>query len=190
MRCSNVRQTLSEARYQNGVLEPSIAAHLAQCHACQQFHQAASRLDAFLALDEPVSPRPGFDTRFFARLSELRKENARPEERGHYSLANLVRSWRWLLGGVTLTSAAVIIALWARPSDKPVNASRELVPLTAQELALARDLELVQDLDLVRHLQDVETYEVLAQLDIKDIEKAASQLEPSGASHAERGVAR
>jgi predicted anti-sigma-YlaC factor YlaD len=172
MRCNRVRQALSEARYQGGAYPPSVAEHLTRCQACREFAHASARLDAFLQLDQPIAPRPGFDTRFFARLSEIKAKQAeRKIEWRRYPVAGWVRQWRWVLGGVSLACAVVAI-LVARQVAEPRATSGELAPLIAQDIGLVRDLDFIRELDLVSRLQEVETFEVLAKLDLSDIERA------------------
>jgi hypothetical protein len=108
-------------------------------------------LDAILATDVDETPRPGFDTRFFARLAELRHKDSRP-----HRLA-------WALGTFAATTAA-FIAFVALHDVRHVG--------FAEEIDLAVNLELAEDLELVSHLDDAEAFEVLAQLDAEELEQA------------------
>jgi len=172
MRCSNVRQALSEARYEKSDTETSIARHLAECEACGEFVRASERLDALLQLDQPVEPRPGFDTRFFARLAELKASGEERQTFRRSPIASWLGQWRWVLGGLSL-ACAVLVMVVARQPSRPTELSGDAAPLSDQDLGLVRDLELLQDLDLVNRLQEVETFEVVAQLELGELERAA-----------------
>lgn len=108
---------------------------------------ADAALDRILALDEDQPVRPGFDTRFFARLEEHKREARRP------------RAWRrWTIGLATLSAAAAALVMVVLPVGKET-------PMSPQELALVMDLELLEDYELVRDLEVIEAFETLAQLD-------------------------
>jgi hypothetical protein len=177
MRCKSVRRILSEARYQGGQYPPGVAEHLVGCQGCGEFARANERLDELLDLDHAIEARPGFDTRFFARLSEL-KVSERESERerattalGAYRLSEWLQRWRWGFASMSV-AAAIALALVLRPNHEPISVSSQVAPLGEQDLALARDLELIEDLDLVRRLQEVEIFETVAQLDLEAIERA------------------
>lgn len=152
MRCDQVREQLAGRRY-GQVLSTDAHGHRDVCVVCQGFACAGEKLDALLSLDEPQEPRPGFDTRFFARLAEVKAaEAAQPK-------ASL---WRWwLVGLVPLGAAAALVLLIQRPGE----------PAFENELALAVELELLESYEVVKELEDVEAYEVLAFVDLADIER-------------------
>lgn len=102
-------------------------------------------LDRLLAVDEDEPPRPGFDTRFFARLDEHRAASQRPRWLPRLGLA---------LGGFA-AAAAVALFVVTRPGGLLERPSQE-------ELAMAMELELLEDLELVANLEVVEAYEALA----------------------------
>jgi predicted anti-sigma-YlaC factor YlaD len=174
MRCEQARQTLIDTRYggentgagvdpDSAIPEssPELRAHLAQCEACRalQAHEAA--LDRWLALDEPAAAGPGFDTRFFARL---RAEKARTRRRRVLHLA-------WAL--VPLAAGAAFVFL--RPTHTAQTPASPASQVPTDDLGLAMELDLVQDMELARKLDDVEAYEVLSQVDERDLERLTQE---------------
>ena len=113
-------------------------------------------LDAVLAADADETPRPGFDTRFLARLAERRAAGTRG-----YRLT-------WGLGAFAATAAAFVAFL----ALSDVNHTG-----FAEEIDLAVNLELAEDMDVVSHLDDVEAFEVLAAVEPDELDQA---LENSG----------
>lgn len=153
MQCDEARQELSTARYQAGGSDATTRAHLDTCAACRDFVSRSAALDRALVVDSTVDPRPGFDTRFFAKLDEAR---ARRSPRPGRALA-------WILGAAgasAVGTAVVLLVLAARPD----------APAPPDDLALAADLDLVLDLEILRKLDEVEAFAVLSQLDPADLE--------------------
>ncbi len=99
-------------------------------------------LDTLLAADADEEPRPGFDTRFRARLEEQKGRQAR---RG-------LRLWFLALGAAAATAAAIAVSF--------------IVPNTTDEaqtaLEIAYEMELYEDYDVVA---DLEVLELLAAAD-------------------------
>ena len=115
-----------------------------------QDREVQEALDALLASDTNEEPRPGFDTRFFARLAELKRGKGR-------------HRFAWGLGALAAAAAACVAFLALH------NVGRTTF---VEEIDLAQNLELAEDIDVVSHLDDVEAFEVLAQLDPKELEDA------------------
>lgn len=153
MRCDQAREALSTARYQTGDPDATARAHVDTCAACRDFVSRSAALDRALAVDSTVEPRPGFDTRFFAKLDEARgRRSPRP---GH-ALA-------WILGAAgasTVGTAVVLLALAARPD----------APVPPDDLALAEDLDLVEDLEMLQRLDEVEAFALLSRMDPAELE--------------------
>jgi hypothetical protein len=148
MRCDEAREALAAARYGGEPVATAVLAHIEACAACRALSVRAAALETALAADGALEPRPGFDTRMFARLDEMRLRRAR-------------RLPRWVLGAIGLAAmgtAAVLLVRTPGPEGSP------------DDLALAADLELVEDLDLLRRFDEVEAFAVLSQLDADDIE--------------------
>jgi anti-sigma factor RsiW len=154
MRCDDARERLTESRYQSGEPDPALAAHLRQCAACQAFATEADALDALLAEEQDRPPRPGFDTRFFARLEEQRQSSAR---------AGFTRRLRWGLAGL-LSAGAAAAALFFSLQPGPAVTME-------QELELAMNLELARELPLLQQLEEVEAFEVLSQVEPEELER-------------------
>src|SRR3954454_14420696 len=104
MRCDDAQRELGEGRYGADAHDgsPELRAHLAECAACRALATQHVELDRILALDQPVAPRPGFDTRFLARLAD---EKARPRAQR--------RRWFWML--VPLATGALSMLLLRSP---------------------------------------------------------------------------
>ncbi len=154
MQCSEARRLLTTTRYDGaGTL---LEEHLVTCPQCAAVAQRTRELDALLDADAPQEPRPGFDTRFFARLDELRQSKTarRP-------------SWLWYLAyaGAAASITMGAVALVGRGPSLPPERDRELVA----------NLELLEDEPLLRHLDDVEAYEVLAQVDAATLARLAGE---------------
>ena len=122
-----------------------------------RFKDGRDALDRLLDHDTPEPPTYGFDTRFFARLESLKKEMTR-------------QRWpwlRWAIGGLGAIGAAVALVLVLRVSP---NTSLEA------DLSLAMDLEIVEELPLIQQLDEVEAYEVLARLDVAEIDSLSKEV--------------
>lgn len=102
-------------------------------------------LDTLLAADVDEEMRPGFDTRFQARLAEHKARGARR------------RVWG-LAFGLSAAVAVAIAVISTRPAKEPDAATG---------LAIALEYELYENYDVVRDLPDLETLELLASADSK-----------------------
>ncbi|HEX7481120.1 MAG TPA: hypothetical protein VF331_25170 [Polyangiales bacterium] len=159
MRCDELRESLLQARYARVEPQADALAHLRECVACRSFADAQTRLDHVLAHGEQVSAGPGFDTRFFAQLAEA-KARARRPLRG--------RLW-WTLVPTLAAAAAAAMILWPKPAQ-------DFVP--REDLALATELELVEELPVVQHLDEAEAFEVLAEVDVSELEAVTKETPP------------
>lgn len=161
MRCDDVRATLQGNVYEKTQASPEVLAHLEECTDCRFCAAQVKELTRLLDVDEDVEPRPGFDTRFFARLEELKAERAIKEK------ASWWRRWPvWVAAAsLSMSAAAAVVLLGVQP---PATSTLE------NDLALAMELEMLEDLDLVRQLDEVEVYAVLAQLEVEDLDAMLS----------------
>ncbi|MEE8409167.1 MAG: hypothetical protein V3T05_06160 [Myxococcota bacterium] len=144
-------------RYGAVALEADAQAHVDGCDACRGHAADVERLEQALARDADQEPGPGFDTRFFARLEEAKSKG----QRGWLS------RFRWSLAGGSLVAAAATTALLLT-----INVER--TPAMAGDLELAMHLDLLEDYDVVSLLEDVETFEVLARVDLAVLEDVAT----------------
>ena len=160
MRCEQARQALIDDRY-GAESSPELSAHLSQCEACRALQGREVALDRWLALDEPEVARPGFDTRFFARLQA---EKTRTRRR------------RWArLGWALLPLAAGAAVVLLRPaylSHSPVSVE---TPVPADDLRLAMELDLVENIEVAQKLDEVEAYDVISQLDEGELERIVQE---------------
>lgn len=149
MRCEDARRQVQDAWDSREALSELARAHLATCAACRTFAAELEALGAVWAADPTEEPGPGFDTRFFARLAELK---ARPRRAAWHR-------WGWL--AATLTGGAVatmLVLTLLGPSTPPI-----------EDVELAMNLELIEELAVLSHLEEVEAFEVLAQLADDDL---------------------
>ena len=157
MRCDEARVQLALAAPAEDE-SAALQQHLAGCEACRGQGRREAELNRALAQLAPVVPRPGFDTRFFARLAD----EPRRARRARY----LPVLWALL----PLTAAAALFLL--RPHAQPSAAPSAVHP---DQLALSRDLELVQNLDVLRNFDEVQDFQVLEQLDDGELARVAEE---------------
>lgn len=161
MQCEKARASLQANAYA-GAHSPGdaeVMAHLDACADCRAFRARSGRLDDLLDADEGAVPRPGFDTRFFARLAELKT--------GQRARASGVMGWlRWVIAAVPVAAAAAMLLLAPGPGAAPGLEG---------DLPLAMELELLEEMEILRSLDELEAYEVLAQLDIAEMEQVLHQ---------------
>jgi hypothetical protein len=146
MQCRKVQSSLVAARLAHEPLAAEAQRHLAACSACQRFAARDQALDGLLAGDTDESPRPGFDTRFFARLASAGGQ------------ARTARRLRWWGLGALAGTAVVAVALvidWRGRAAPDVD---------APDIALAMSLDLMEDYEIVNHLDEIEDLEIVAQL--------------------------
>lgn len=173
MRCERARELLSEVGYGADEAEPELRAHLAQCAACRAVQAQHAALDRVLALDEPAVARPGFDTRFFARLEQEKTSAQRVRAR---------RRFVWALLPLCAAAGAALL-FTARPASLTPPVPADVRPAVAtpaaeiepDDLSLAMDLELVEDIDVVQQLDELEDFDVLSQVDADELERVAKE---------------
>jgi len=142
MRCEEVQDALALGRDPAHALGAAGREHLEGCGDCRAALAAEAALCRVLAADVDTEPRPGFDTRFFARLAERKARRRRV---------------RWMLGGLALpalAAAAVALVLFRGEDAK-------------SDLELAMNLDLVEDLELLGRLDEVEAF-----VDLRDVDEA------------------
>lgn len=157
MWCKDAQRALSLGS-RDAETNAAVAKHVAQCPACQNFAQASERLDVLLSLDEDAPPRPGFDTRFFARLDALRH---RP----------VPRRRRWLWAGVVATAG--LVAVWWGLLPTRIDTRPK-----AADLEVAMELDLLEELEMARRLDEVEEFEILAQVDLEELHRLQKDKRP------------
>jgi hypothetical protein len=156
MQCRDAREALTWAHDHHAEAAPETRAHLASCAACRTWADELGRLDAALAADPAVEPGPGFDTRFFARLAEAK---AAPSRAFWPRLAWLGAA---LAGG---TAAAALVFNLVVPTSLP-----------PADLELAMNLELLEEMAVLSRLDEVEAFDVLAQVSDAELDAAAGVL--------------
>jgi hypothetical protein len=174
MRCEDTSERLAMARA-DGSQDAELRGHLSRCAACSALAAREAALDRVLALDTPLMPGPGFDTRMFARLNEAR---ASQEARKRPLLVRL----RWALALVPAI-AALAFVLVRKEHAKQLALAPELpaeiaASLDPEELELAMDLELAMELEVVEQLDDLEDLELLADVEDDELARIAAQEAP------------
>lgn len=162
MNCKDLQQALIDARYSKQPLTSEVETHLRSCPACEAFKRSANALDTFLAVDEPAPPRPGFDTRFYARLNELKAQES-PS-----NLRQLLSRARWWFAGAAVTCTAVLTLFIVQPAAVHEGGFNTDMPL-------AMELDLIEDLGLLAHLEEAEDFDVLTQLQLGDLHDAPGE---------------
>ena len=162
MKCETARETLALARYEESP-HSAVEDHLQSCEACRAFRESSAALDALLDSDETTEPRPGFDTRFFARLEDEKQD--------------LGRSWfvrwfgqlpRWALAGFATSAVTAAVVVLVVPGVQQAGGEGGM----ESEMALALELELLEDYEVVNRLAEVEAFELLAQVDLAELDAA------------------
>ena len=158
MQCTEIQEALLEAQYNSQPLASGVQKHVASCDACQALHAASQNLDEILALDnEPPALRPGFDTRFFARLEEVKEAEANKGLKGFFG------KFQWWITGAMAGATALALVMITQPT------LQEDV-LFDPDLTLAMELEMVEDLDLLAQLDEVEDFDIVAQLNVAELD--------------------
>lgn len=153
------KQAQEQLLIPNEAPPPEVTQHLTGCQNCQQFLARHRALDALLSADSDDEPRPGFDTRFFARLEAMKGKRV-PQRRP---------LWQW----VSLASGAAALAVGFF-----VVTQRSTPNALVEDMDFAMQLELVEELPLLQQLEEVETYELLAQVDSATLEKLMGEGRP------------
>lgn len=157
MQCDELRRRWIDARYSANELDAETRVHISECEACRAYVAEAENLDALMAIDRDEEPRPGFDTRFFARLADAKKPRRR------------FLDWRWLLSTGAAATAAAALLLWFTGTGR--------TPPMADDLELAVHLEMLQEYEIVRDLEQVETFELFAGLEPEVVERLLRETE-------------
>ncbi len=155
MQCDEVRALLQANAYETEP-EPEVSGHLVGCADCRAHGARLELLNELLDNDEGTEPRPGFDTRFFARLEELKAG----EHEGAPARAR-ARWLRWLMAAVPVVAAATLLVMTIAPDAGPA---------LEDDLSLAMELEMIEEIEVVRSLDEIEAYEILAQLDPNELD--------------------
>ena len=143
-----------------GALSNAAKTHLEGCGACEAFVRENQALNALLREDPGSEPRPGFDTKFFARLEAEKTPAWRRALTGR-------GLWLW---GSLATAAALVLVLTRAPAP-------ETPPLDEAELALAMNLPLLENYEVLADLTQVEDYALLAEVQADELEALFSEAE-------------
>lgn len=169
MQCAAIAEDLTALA--DGELAPeravTIRDHLSSCGDCSKQLTAIERSLVLQrrSLSELPELRPGFDTRMWARLDEVRAQ----ESRSRWSL------WWKPLAIAAGAAAAVLVA--AAPLGGP---SAVLVPLGIQRppAKVAKQTDLFRDYQIIEHLDELEHFDTVESEPLDD----NSQDKPNGAA--------
>ena len=160
MKCEEVREQFVEmAPTDSGSKSPEAVSHLAGCEACTEALKSFASTMAILDEWHAPEPSPYFQTRFRARLAELKAE----EESRSAGLFGWLRKpafgmpvWRPMMVGALALAMAVGIGL---------RQSENSVPTGAAHLVQAPQGTAVGDLQILERNQDMFTdFDVLDDL--------------------------
>ena len=158
MQCNEIQEALLEAQYNSQPMPSGMQEHIASCDGCQTLQTASQNLDSILALDnESPALRPGFDTRFFARLEEVKEAEANKGLKGFFG------KFQWWITGAMAGATALALVMIIQPT------TQEDI-LFDPDLTLAMELEMVEDLDLLAQLEEVEDFDIVAQLNTAELD--------------------
>jgi predicted anti-sigma-YlaC factor YlaD len=151
MRCEEARVALGHDD------SAQVREHVGGCAECQAYERELAALARLLDADADVEPRPGFDTRFFARLKAEKQRDRR----------GILRRFGWaaLAAGATAAAGVAGVVLWRSGQPEP--------QLDPADLELALHLDLLEDLDVIRNLHDLEDFEILA--GVEDLDALTEQ---------------
>jgi hypothetical protein len=156
MRCHDVQEAVIAARYDGLEASAEVRAHVASCASCSAFAAESAAVEGLLASDSDEPARPGFDTRFFARLAD---EKAKRQ----------TKVWRWprlaFVSFGTALAALLVVVVVSRSEPREDAAG-------ATDLELAMNLEMIEELDVVAKLDEVEAFEAMAQADAAELDAA------------------
>ena len=145
-------ELLIEERYGG---EPSEPLEGADQEQYVQAKAEADMLDGMLAWSDDEPPRPGFDTRFYARLKDVQEQ---PDVEDSSWIDRLI----WLLVPI---GALVLVAITLSSGTDVFEAVTQ-----SRDMGLAMELDLLENYDVVRDLEEVEHFEFLAQLDLSELD--------------------
>src|SRR3954467_8798102 len=152
MDCTKIQEQMLNAMG-NGSASAELSSHLSGCAECSELWQAMQVSSA--ALNEWTAPEPSpyFNTRFQARLAEVKREEANAPAG---SFAWLKQSfWRPALAGALTLAIAVGVGLYQRPTAQdsgPTNAA-QVSPAVNDLQKLDKDEDLYADFEMLDDLQ-------------------------------------
>ena len=160
MDCTKIQeQMLDQMGHGEGTLSasPDLSAHMANCADCTRLWQAIQASSA--ALDEWTAPEPSpyFNTRFQARLAEVKREQSAPA-----GVAGWFRHsfWRPAMAAVMTLAIAIGIGLYERPVAQPINGSTnqaQMSPAVNDLQKLDKNEDMYADFEMLDDLQTSNT---------------------------------
>ena len=156
MQCDKFKEALLNAPHPSDQTPEELDNHEKECESCQVFKKETHALNALLSLDEDAPPRPGFNTRFHARLEELKAQESSP------GMLDRLKAARFWLAGAAACAAALTLFFQMPPSPSD--------PLLDPDISLAMELDMLEDLEVLAHLDEIEDFDVITQLKLDELE--------------------
>jgi anti-sigma factor RsiW len=160
MDCAKIQeQMLDQMGHGEGTLSasPDLSAHMADCAECTKLWQAMQASSA--ALDEWTAPEPSpyFNTRFQARLAEVKREQAQPAG----LMAGFTQSfrhsfWRPAVAGAMALAIAVGVGIYERPTanlDNGNQQAQQISPAVNDLQKLDKNEDMYADFEMLDDLQ-------------------------------------
>jgi hypothetical protein len=158
MNCNQVRDTfLDVAQAGSNAVSSDVSTHLAGCAECAKIQSALQQ--TILAMDLWESPEPSayFNTRFQARLAEVKRQEAL-EPVGVFGWLRKpafgVPVWRPMAAGALVCALAVRATMYKSPAVKsPMNTGTEASAAVNDLQKLEKNQDLYSDFELLDDLK-------------------------------------
>lgn len=151
MDCAKVQELMLDLM-DGGSAPADLSAHISICEGCTKLWQALQVSSA--ALNEWTAPEPSpyFNTRFQARLAEVKREQAAPAGLFAWFSHSV---WRPTLAGVMTLAIVAGIGLYVRPADQTGNVSgqAQVSPAVNDLQKLDKDEDMYADFEMLDDLQ-------------------------------------
>lgn len=149
----------------------SVAAHISTCAECARLLAAVQQSSALLDEFTAPEPSPFFDTRFYARLSEVKREEASAPA-GFFARLSTPR---FALAGALAVALAFAVPSFMKKDPGPGVKQQTAVAVNAQKGTAVADL------------QALENQDVYAEIDLLD-EIEGVVVETNAANDSENGT--
>lgn len=149
----------------------SAAAHMAGCAGCARLFAAVQQSSALLDEFAAPEPSPFFDTRFYARMSEVKREEAAAPA-GFFAR---LRAPRFALAGALAVALAFAVPGFLKKDPRPAVKPQTAVAVDPQKGTAVADLQALED------------QEVYAEIDLLD-EIEGVVVETNPANNSENGT--
>lgn len=151
MDCTKVQEKMLDQMSASSA-SPDLSAHMAICADCTKLWQAMQVSSA--ALDEWTAPEPSpyFNTRFQARLAEVKREEAAPAGVMGWFRHSV---WRPAMAGAMALAIAIGVGIYERPSVQPGDGGTysQISPAVNDLQKLDKNEDMYADFEMLDDLQ-------------------------------------